>query len=299
MINQGKVVSFINMKGGVGKTTLCKEMATYMSTHILNDNEKPYKILLIDIDPQSNLTQALDERYQKGLGDMIFRKKYEEDYEPEIIPSIQNIFNPPELGNVVDWSIINLKDNLDLVPGELETIFLERSQNNSTANKLLDFIEDNKLKDEYDFIFIDCPPTYSIYTEMAFFCSDYYYIPVVPDAYSTLGVDLLQKVVKDIIKEHRNTVFKNKAINNLGIVFSRVDLTNKPKQSDYIEAMKELDIVKENDIYIFRNKFKESNKVSTAQFDKLISDREDTALINMLESICIEFINRMVDINEE
>ena len=63
--------------------------------------------------------------------------------------------------------------------------------------------------------------------------------------------------------------------------------------------MKELDIVKENDIYIFRNKFKESNKVSTAQFDKLISDREDTALINMLESICIEFINRMVDINEE
>lgn len=287
------VISFINMKGGVGKTTLCKEMATYLADTNINGREKPYKILLIDIDPQSNLTQSLDERYNLGIADAINKKeelKKKGESITEIVPSIQNIFTPPEAGNIYECSIKQITDNLTIVPGELETIFLERSKSSTTSNKLLDFIEDYKLRDKFDFIFIDCPPTYSIYTEMATFCSDFYFIPVVPDAYSSLGVNLLEKVMADIVKENRNTVFQNKKIKNLGVIFTRVDLKNKPKQQDHMDALKESDTVIENNIYIFKNEFKESNKTSTASFDKLIRDREDKKLLSMLEDICLEFI---------
>lgn len=287
------VISFINMKGGVGKTTLCKEMATYLADTTINGREKPYKILLIDIDPQSNLTQSLDERYDLGIADAINEKeelKKKGQSITKIVPSIQNIFTPPEAGNIYECSIKQITDNLTIVPGELETIFLERSKSTTTSNKLLDFIEDYKLRDKFDFIFIDCPPTYSIYTEMATFCSDFYFIPVVPDAYSSLGVNLLEKVMADIVKENRNTVFQNKKIKNLGVIFTRVDLNNKPKQQDHMDALKESDTVIENNIYIFKNEFKESNKTSTASFDKLIVDREDKKLLSMLHDICLEFI---------
>lgn len=57
MKNNKNVISFLNMKGGVGKTTLCKEMALYLS------EKKNRSVLVIDIDPQSNCTQSFFERY--------------------------------------------------------------------------------------------------------------------------------------------------------------------------------------------------------------------------------------------
>ncbi len=66
----------------------------------------------------------------------------------------------------------------------------------AAEQKLNNFVESNDLKNKYDYIFIDCPPTYSFYTIAAFFASDVYIVPVVPDAYSLLGVNLLEDVVK-------------------------------------------------------------------------------------------------------
>lgn len=289
-LRNAAIVSFINMKGGVGKTTLCKEMGNYLSLKFENGNEEDVKILLIDIDPQSNLTQALNERYlpsnldKKTKGHKV---------------SIENIFNTKTTGYDVDKIIVSLHKNLDLIPGELETVFLERAQNNNTSHKLMDFIKDNNLKEKYDYIFIDCPPTYSVYTEMAFFCSDYYFVPVIPDAYSSLGVDLLERVVADIVFNNRNTIFSNRKPENIGVIFTRVDLANKPQQQTYIDALEETDIVLNNKINIFKNKFIESNKLSTSQFDKMLTDRSDVRLDSMIESICIEFIERMEVIKNE
>ncbi|MBE6064823.1 ParA family protein [Clostridium cochlearium] len=281
------IVSFINMKGGVGKTTLCKEMGNYLSLRYKNKNDEDLKVLLIDIDPQANLTQALNERY---------RPDYKE-YEQKV--SIENIFNTKTTGYDIDRIIVKLHKNLDLIPGELETIFLERAQNNNTSHKLMDFIEDNKLKEKYDFIFIDCPPTYSVYTEMAFFCGDYYFIPVIPDAYSALGVDLLERVVADIIYNNRNSIFKDRKSKNIGVIFTRVDLSNKPQQQHFIDALSEIKIIKENNINIFNSQFTESNKLSTSQFEKMLTDREDKKLDNMIDNICSEFLDRVEVLKDE
>ena len=293
MERSAKVISFINMKGGVGKTTLCREIALYLSERYQHTDGSPIKVLLIDIDPQANLTQSLLEKFNK---ETTFNK---ENGDIDYKCSVDNIFKQEMVGMTKKHVIIELNENLDLIPGELETIFLQRQQNPSTPNKLMDYIIDEKLRSEYDYIFLDCPPTYSVYTEMSFYTSDYYFVPAVPDAYSVLGVDLLERVVKDIVYSQRNTVFKDSQPKNLGVMWTRVNLTAKPKQEDYMDGLEIADIVINNKIHIFESIFYESNKLATSTFDKNIVDRNDKSLDEMMIKICDELIDRLEVIESE
>ncbi|MBU5351370.1 AAA family ATPase [Paenibacillus barcinonensis] len=292
MTRNAKVISFINMKGGVGKTTLCREIALYLSERYTR-GEESIKILLIDIDPQANLTQSLLEKFEKKTTYYKKNEKNEETEEVDYKCSVDNIFKQDAVGMTKKHVVLELTENLDLIPGELETIFLQRQQNPSTPNKLMDYIIDNELRREYDYIFLDCPPTYSVYTEMSFYTSDYYFVPAVPDAYSVLGVDLLERVVKDIVYSQRNTVFKNSQPKNLGVIWTRVHLGLKPKQADFMNGLDVANIVIDNRIYIFENVFQESHKLSTSTFDKNIVDRSDRSLDEMMINICNEFIQRI------
>lgn len=217
---KAKVLSFINMKGGVGKTTLLFEFAHYIDNKLKKKDGSKFKILLIDTDPQSNLTQNERERlggHQEGdafveqEGDPIFGNK-----------SIQRLFDSDELAPKVhiDNAIFSLNEQIDLLPGELQAIFLERTQVGN-GGVLRDFVLDNNLLDVYDLILIDCPPTYSLYTELSLLVSDFYIVPVTPDSYATLGIELLEEVVKRIMNSHRNDIFKDKKLKRLGIVINR------------------------------------------------------------------------------
>ncbi|MCR8645671.1 AAA family ATPase [Paenibacillus sp. N1-5-1-14] len=293
MVKDAKVISFINMKGGVGKTTLCKEMALYLSERYNYEDKSSVRVLLVDIDPQANLTQSLLEKFNKET--TFYKENREIDYKC----SVDNVFKQEMVGMTRKHVILELSENLDLIPGELETIFLQRQQNPSTPNKLMDYIIDKDLRSQYDFIFLDCPPTYSVYTEMSFYTSDYYFVPAVPDAYSVLGVDLLERVVKDIVYSQRNTVFKDSQPKNLGVMWTRVQLGAKPKQADFMEGLETAEVVINNKIHIFENIFYESNKLSTSTFDKSIVDRNDKSLDDMMIKICDEFIKRVVVMNSD
>lgn len=293
MDNRGKIISFINMKGGVGKTTLCKEMALYLSQRFSREDGSPVKVLLIDIDPQANLTQSLLEKF--GLRTTFYDTSGNVKYKC----SVDNIFKQDMVGMTRDHIILNLNENLDLIPGELETIFLQRQQNSSTPSKLMSYIMDENLREQYDYIFLDCPPTYSVYTEMSFYTSDFYFVPAVPDAYSILGVDLLERVVGDIVYSQRHTVFKDSKPKNIGVVWTRVNLSSKPKQSEYMQALEVSDIVMQNQINIFDSIFNESNKLATSSFEKNIVDRNDKSLDEMMINICKEFIRRIEALNNE
>lgn len=90
------IISFLNMKGGVAKTTLCKEISYYLA-------EKMNKrILIIDIDPQSNCTQSFFEKYKINISNN------------KELPSIQNIFKRKEIIDNENGTkdIIDLFDNL-------------------------------------------------------------------------------------------------------------------------------------------------------------------------------------------
>lgn len=265
------VISFLNMKGGVAKTTLCKEISYYLS------ERKKKKVLIIDIDPQSNCTQSFFEKYKIDIEKM-----------SEELPSIQNIFKRKEVIDSERKIIKEFSENLHLIPGELETIFMERETSGSNEQRLSNFIDDTRLKEKYDYIFIDCPPTYSFYTICSLLTSDFYLIPVKLDTYSILGLDLLERVVKEV-KDNYRPNFKNKPIDNLGVIFTMT--TEDIRQRNYIQSLKNDKNFEE--IYFFNNEFRYYQKMSTVNMDKFIIDRNDKKLQQCLENIVEEFIERV------
>lgn len=281
------VISFLNMKGGVCKTTLCKEMTLYLAEIMQK------KVLIIDIDPQANCTQSFFERFEilnYGEGEIFT--------ESPNLPSIEKIFSP-SAGKLQkakkEEVILEITDNIHMIPGELHTIFMERETGSGAAEqRLYNFVSENKLREIYDYIFIDCPPTYSFYTTAALLASDLYLVPVVPDAYSLLGVNLLQEVVKHL-KDSYVANFNSQPLDNLGIIFTKIKSAPSYGIKSNIKQIKEA--LKEDGIDVFDEKLIRADKIITSKLSTFILDRTDETLKENLKKICEEFINKVGEYN--
>lgn len=274
----GKVISIINMKGGVGKTTLSIGISDYLSDFGKN-------ILLIDVDPQFNATQAMIDYYKN--------KDYESEkniYTTEILPqekTIYRLFKPqiyihdsyvPPTANEL---IISLKDNLDILCGDLNLVLVNKINDPSLVKKIRNFIADNNLCQRYDYIIIDCPPTLTMYTDSALMASDYYLIPNKIDRYSIVGIDSLQKAVKNLIREERIE------LKCIGLVYTMVaDSVKQGKLRVNFESKKAV-----NDIDIFSSEMRIVNNISFGMAGSLPTkykiSRED------IEAISLELLKRL------
>jgi chromosome partitioning protein len=203
----GKVVAFINMKGGVGKTTLCLGIGDYLAHYF----EK--KILFIDVDPQFNTTQSLMNEF--NLEEEYLSNFYKTKTITKLFQSPTTITEKPKLPTP-DEVIINLDSNIDIIAGTINLIFEDTSKDGGKTRRISKFIKDNNLRDKYDYIFIDCPPTISLYTDAALIASDFYLVPNRIDRYSILGIKLLKQVID------RLTFDENLDIKPLGIVYTMV-----------------------------------------------------------------------------
>ena len=282
----GKVISIINMKGGVGKTTLTLGFAD-----LLADQGK--SILLIDADPQFNATQAMLDCYK--INDSDEEHNY---YTRDILPNsktIYRLFRPQ-----VDMSqayttptsddiIINLKTNLDMLCGDLNLVLVNKSNNNSYVKRIRNFIEDNHLKDKYDYIFIDCPPTLTIYTDSALMASDYYLIPNRIDRYSIVGIDSLQKAVGSLINEERIP------LKCIGLVYTMIDNDISPKQMAIKENFESKSVV--NDLDIFSSMMTTAKNIRVGKSGTIPTryqkSRED------MEAICAELLQKLDTAEDE
>lgn len=281
------VVAFLNMKGGVCKTTLCKEVAVYLAEKF------DKKVLVIDVDPQSNCTQSFFERYHVLDEETLIK-------EPFSLPSIQKIFSPStaKLDSAdLEEIILKLSECLDLVPGELRTIFMEReTASGASEQRLLNFIEDNNLKELYDYILVDCPPTYSFYTIAALLSSDLYLIPVTPDAYSLLGVNLLQEVIEHL-KDNYRANFRNHPLDNLGIIFTKISKKPRIGIKKNMEEIK--DAFSDTNMRFFKHAYLKADRIPTSQLSTFIIDRKDERLKENMIDICSEFIEKVGEYNHE
>lgn len=279
----GNVISFLNMKGGVGKTTLCKEIGYYLS----RNNRR---VLLVDVDPQANLTQSIFEK---------FNYKHDYEYTTETNDkykicksTINNVF---EYTSVVDSlkkedCILDFNDNLSIIPGDLNTVFFERSNGGSEKEHAIkNFIEDYELKMEFDYILMDCPPTYSYYTTAALLASDFYISPIHPDSYSILGIDLLFQVVDRLKKVHRDR-FKISPLHHLGVIFSNIprEASIQSGMRKMIRSIKESEILKELNIHFF-NEYFHSNTELSKKIDYFIEDSRSDFSYSNLRKIVSEF----------
>lgn len=286
----GKVVSLINMKGGVGKTTLSLGITDFLADH-------GKAMLLIDADPQFNSTQAMLDCY-KVLGYDDALESETNFYSEEVLKNMKTIYRlfMPQIDMRQGYStpnandlIINLKSNLDLLCGDLNLVLVNKVSDHTFVRRICNFIEENKLRERYDFIIIDCPPTLTIYTDSALMASDYYLIPNRIDRYSIVGIDSLQKAVTNLVREER---IKLKC---LGLVYTMVNKVISPKQQRIKDSFESKRAV--NDIDIFAASMTIANNIQYGVGGtlptKYKSSRED------IEAICCEFLERIEQDIEE
>ncbi|MGM0900464.1 MAG: ParA family protein [Bacillota bacterium] len=272
------VVAFMNMKGGVGKTTLCVNLADILS----RDYEK--KVLIIDIDPQFNATQCFmsGEEYSihKEQNKYTSFNIYADNIE---VPSLVNgkIEENNQTINLNDM-ILNSNPNLDFIPGDLKLIKVETGRNGQEM-RLNRFIRENNLKEKYDYIFIDCPPTNSLWTLSAVVASDYYMMPVKPDYLSSVGLSLFKSVIGELIKNYASS------IKCIGVVFTMTE-------PNTLLTQKIRSVVTESADFgdkVYSGEMRRTTRIASIQRDrKFILDLNDDHT-NDLKRIAREFLGRV------
>lgn len=267
------------MKGGVAKTTLCKEIAYYL-TSVMNK-----KILLIDVDPQCNLTQSYLLKYKRITSTKTLKTN-------PLNKTIESIFSSNNIIKQEDKGcILEMTKNLHMIPGEISVGFIKRHTGTAEQEKRLrKYIESNNLRKDYDYIFIDCPPTYSYHSIVALYASDYYFVPVKPDIYSVLGLDLLIKVIADLMADNGN--FKNRKFECLGVISTLVKKRGMKSKLKSID-----DYLQEKKIYYFKNNFMHYDRISTGRATMFIQDRSYEPIKRNLGNICEEFLRRIDECN--
>ena len=185
----GKIISVANQKGGVGKTTTTVNLCTILA-------KKGKKVLLIDADPQGNATS--------GLG-----------VEKEVENSTYDILvNDTEIKDAIQDTIIkNLKvcpANMNLAGAEVELVSM-MSREQRLKEKL------DVIKDEFDYILIDCPPSLGLITLNSFTASDSVLVPIQCEYYALEGLGQLINTI-NLVKKHLNS-----AIEVEGVVLTMFD----------------------------------------------------------------------------
>jgi chromosome partitioning protein len=192
----GRIISFANQKGGVGKTTTCVNVSTFMAL-------MGKKVLMIDLDPQGNATSNLG--FSKdGKFNSIYQVMAEEKTVKEAIYET----------NVKNLSII--PSNIHLAGVEVELVYM--NQREFVIKKIFE-----QIKNDYDYITIDCPPSLGLITINAFTASDAVIIPIQCEFFALEGLSQLMNTVR-LVKKKLNpelsidgvvlTMFTNRS--NLG-----------------------------------------------------------------------------------
>ena len=119
-------------------------------------------------------------------------------------------------------------------------------------------------------------------------------VPLVPDIYSLLGLELLNGVVKRLNVTYKSIIEYN-PIYNLGVIFTKVPTSNQISKNmlSNIEGIKK----EFPDIYFFEEKFQDSEKLATNKLEIFIIDRNDKSLLNNIKLICEEFLERMENVS--
>jgi len=161
-----KVISISNHKGGVGKTTIVANLGFALA--------RRFKVLFIDLDPQANLSTGLgfenrEENIGKYLKDIVHFRL------PVVIPYAINSY-------------------VDIIPGKVDLIKIENQLHETTTRS--EFVLKEimfQIKNKYDLIIIDCPPSFNLLTINALQCSNLILVPAKPERFSIDGIDLIKK----------------------------------------------------------------------------------------------------------
>ena len=186
----GRIIAIANQKGGVGKTTTAINLSSCLA-------DKGQKVLSIDMDPQGNMTSGLGvdkDEVEKTVYDLIIG-------EAEIEEVIQK----------------NVMENLDVIPTNIDLSAAEIELIGVDDKEYIVRNAVHKVKDDYDFIIIDCPPSLSMLTINAMTTADSVLVPIQCEYYALEGLSQLMHTVQ-LVKERLNPVLEME-----GVVFTMYD----------------------------------------------------------------------------
>lgn len=187
----GKIISIVNQKGGVGKTTTTVNLGASLTI-------EKQKVLLIDFDQQANATISL------GIN--------REDINYDIVDILLNAADVEEV--ILKTNV----ESLDIIPASIRLSQLEDLLYNTDYKEWILYKKIESLKNKYDYILIDCPPSLGLIIDNALFASDSVIIPVECGFYA---YDALTQMVNKI-----DEVQKIKKINIEGILLTKLDNRN-------------------------------------------------------------------------
>lgn len=200
---QAKTLACVNLKGGVGKTTLAVSLAAYCGL-------KGKRTLLIDLDPQTNATFSCIsietwQEHASSFGTVA-----------NLLGVRSNTSAEGKVTNVETVIKKNVFQNVDLIPSHLELITIDLDLAASTAREFKLRKAIKPVLDQYDVIICDCPPNLTLPTQNALALCESYVVPVSPDFLSSIGIGLLQSRVEKICDDLETS------LKLAGIVLSRV-----------------------------------------------------------------------------
>jgi len=205
------VLSSINLKGGVGKTTLSVNYAAYCGA-------KGRKTLLIDLDPQANASFAaigVDgwEKHTKKKGTVA-----------DLLGARTHKTADGKSKSFDDVVVKDAFPNVDLIPSHIDlfTVDLDLARATARETKLKKSLKD--VIENYDVVICDCPPNLTLPTQNALAMSTHYVVPVSLDFLSVLGIGLLLSRVDEIAEDLDNQ------LTNAGIILSRVGRPSKHRE---------------------------------------------------------------------
>lgn len=223
----GKIIVFANQKGGVGKTTTTVSLGAYLA-------EMGKKTLLVDFDPQGNLSSSLGADSSKpNIYDVIMGKI-------DILSAIQSSY---------DTNLSLLSSNIDLSGAAVELVNVDRRE--FYLKNVLDEIKDN-----FDYILIDCPPSLGIITLNGFAAADRVIVPLQCEFFALEG---FFKMLFETIKRIQKTL--NPSLTIAGIVFTMYDSRTR-LGNDIINKVKS--VFSKHDDLLFKSVIPRNIKLSEA-----------------------------------
>ena len=186
----GRIIAIANQKGGVGKTTTAINLSACLA-------EKGQKVLAIDMDPQGNMSSGLGldkNSVEKTIYDLIIGES-----------EVEEVLQKNALEN-----LDILPANVDLSSAEIELIGIDEKE--YIVKKAIE-----KIKDAYDYVIIDCPPSLSMLTINAMTTADSVLVPIQCEYYALEGLSQLIHTV-ELVKERLNPVLEIE-----GVVFTMYD----------------------------------------------------------------------------
>lgn len=244
-----KIISVANHKGGVGKTTSVLNIGAGLAM-------SGRRVLLIDLDPQKNLSQ--------GLG---------------VLNSDRSIYET--LSGKCRLSPVEITRNLSLVPSsfklkDLESEFINRIGGQVRLRKVLSDLEG------FDIVLIDCPPSLGLLTINSFATSQEVLVPLTPEYYSVQGIVNLQKAVEEV-QESLNPDLKLSGI--LITLFNRQKIVHRDIVSTIESSFGEI---------VFKTKIRSSVAIEEAPYQGLDIFRysPNSNGAKDYRSVCQEFIDR-------